>query len=76
MKAGKRKLSTFKALNIMKEEAHIYTRAHGAHLRSQSKKKQTKSTENLKTQKLSRGWFSPQRNRERQVKGSFETLGK
>lgn len=47
MKAGKRKLSTFKALNIMKEEAHIYTRAHGAHLRSQSKKKQTKSTENL-----------------------------
>lgn len=49
------KLSTFKDLNIIKEEAHICACTHSIHLRSQSKNKQMKSAENLKTEKLSQG---------------------
>lgn len=51
----------------MSEEAHLHiAHTHNAHPRSQSKNKQMKSTKK----------FSPQRNWERQVKESFETLGK
>lgn len=55
MEAGKCKPSTFKAFDVMREQAHIYRCTQGAHPRSQSKNKQMKSTENLKIEKLSLG---------------------
>lgn len=80
IKASNCKWSTAIAWAIMREWAtilHSHTHTCTTHTQAVNHKINRWNLQKIwRQKKLSPGWFPPQRKRQRQVKGSFETLGK